>query len=229
MAPVARQERVSISRRVQRAFTNAENPRSFSARARSQRFGELVHRFPDLAQMRVLDLGGVPGFWRRAPVRPASVTTLNLAPATAEEPWLRHIVADACDLQPALGDERFDLVVSNSLIEHVGGHHRRQQLARVIGERADAHWVQTPNRYFPLEPHWMAPGFQFLPLELRAAAVRRWPFKHRATPDRESALRAVLNIELLTRAELAYLFPESEIWRERVGGYTKSLVAVRTP
>ncbi len=36
-------------------------------------------------------------------------------------------------------------------------------------------WVQTPYRYFPIEPHWIFPGFQFLPLSARTEISRRWP------------------------------------------------------
>lgn len=41
------------------------------------------------------------------------------------------------------------------------------------------------------------------------------------------ALRSALSIELFSATEMQFLFPESEILRERVGGVTKSLVAVR--
>lgn len=198
-----------------------------SARARRGRFKELLRRFPALSDMRVLDLGGVPNFWRVAPVRPRSVTLLNLMPASADEAWLDPLVGDACDPDNVLGKDRFDLVVSNSVIEHVGGHARRQQLADVIHSRSDQHWVQTPNRYFPVEPHWLAPGFQFLPLGLRARAIQRWPLKHCSTLDREAAMRVVMGVELITTTELRFLFPESTIWKERLAGVPKSLVAIK--
>ncbi len=41
-------------------------------------------------------------------------------------------------------------------------------------------------------------------------------------------MNAVINIELLTRAEMRYLFPGSVLLGERVLGVTKSLTAVRT-
>ena len=39
-------------------------------------------------------------------------------------------------------------------------------------ELAQLHWVQTPYRYFPVEPHFLFPGFQFLPLTVRAVLMR---------------------------------------------------------
>ena len=61
----------------------------------------------------------------------------------------------------------YDVVFSNSLLEHVGGHAQRAALAREVRSLAPRHWVQTPYRYFPLEPHWLFPGMQF-PLEAQA-------------------------------------------------------------
>jgi hypothetical protein len=48
------------------------------------------------------------------------VTTENLVQAQADEPWLTHVVGDACAPE-GLSGNGFDLVVSNSPLEHVGG------------------------------------------------------------------------------------------------------------
>ncbi|MGH9119365.1 MAG: class I SAM-dependent methyltransferase [Acidimicrobiales bacterium] len=217
----------TVARRLQRLLTDDQNPRSFASRARSARWTELHRRFPALADMRVLDLGGLPQFWQAVPVRPTEVTTVNLEPAAVDEPWHRHVVDDACDPQ-SIRHERFDLVVSNSLLEHVGGFSQRQKLGDVIHAAAPRHWVQTPYRYFPVEPHWACPALQFLPVALRAAVVRRWPLGHARTTDHGASVSAVLWIDLLSLTEMRLLFPDSEIWRERALGITKSIVAVRT-
>jgi hypothetical protein len=213
--------------KARRLFTDSSNPRSLSSRARQRRWAELMRRFPSLPEMRVLDLGGTPAFWRTVPHRPAAVTTVNLMPFEVGELWIDHEVEDACKFQVG-GSLRYDLVVSNSLLEHVGGHEQRRRLAEVIHESAPVHWVQTPYRYFPIEPHWLAPGWQFLPPAGRAAVLCYWPFCHGGRPrDRASALRIVLTTELIGRAEMRLLFPHSDIWGERVAGLTKSIVAVR--
>jgi hypothetical protein len=87
--------------------------------------------------------------------------------------------------------------------------------------------VQTPYRYFPVEPHFLFPGFQFLPLKARAALVQRWPLVHTRPGDHDAAVSAALHVELLGRTELEALFPDSEIVSEKLAGLTKSLVAVR--
>lgn len=196
--------------------------RQVSGRARAARWAEFARRFPALDEMRVLDLGGVPAQW--ASRRVASVVVLNLDHHDVPDlPWIEAVRGDACD-PPPLG--RFDLVFSNSVLEHVGGHARRAAFADTVHAAAPHHWVQTPYRYFPVEPHWLLPGFQFLPVPARAVLSRRWPYGHIRSADRATALADVTSVELIGRTELAGYFPSSEIWAERFGGWVKSLVAV---
>jgi hypothetical protein len=88
-------------------------------------------------------------------------------------------------------------------------------------------WVQTPYRYFPIEPHWLFPGFQFLPLSARTEISRRWPLVHSPSSDRLDELRAAMAVELVSRMEMAFYFPDSEFRFERLAGLVKSLIAVK--
>ncbi|MFI5937446.1 class I SAM-dependent methyltransferase [Actinoplanes sp. NPDC051494] len=194
-------------------------------RFRSRRAAELVAAFPDLAAMHVLDLGGEPPFWLGFPVRPASVTILNLLPF--DEPGFETFTGDACDPPAALRSRRFDLVVSNSVIEHVGGHEPRRRFADVVHRSADRHWVQTPYRYFPVEPHWVFPGMQFLPLRARAEVTRRWPLSPGRAGNLPEAIANAASVELLSITDMRAYFPGSRLWYERFGGLIKSVTAVR--
>jgi len=200
---------------------------SLSARARQRRWAELERRFPSLDEMSVLDLGGTAAYWRSAPVRPASLTLLNLFQQQA--PWEGSHVAigDACDPPQRIRSMKFDLVVSNSVIGQVGGHAMRCRFAEAVNELGYHHWVQTPNRYFPVDPFFLFPAFPMLPFRARVAVSRHWPLGHRPADDSKSAANHVLTVEFLTKLELSHYFPDSEIWRERFLGMTKSLVAVR--
>ena len=203
------------------------NPASYSARARARRWRVLAQWFPDLAEMRVLDLGGTPKFWRMAPIHPSHVTMVNLRLAEPPpEPWMHLVVGNACRHRMSRG--AFDLVVSNSLLEHVGGADERRRLADVIHTAADRHWVQTPNRYFPIEPHWFFPWFQFLPFRAQVVITQTWPISHRRNRDAAEAARIVREVELIGPGEMRRLFPESEHWIERFFGLPKSLVAIRS-
>lgn len=198
---------------------------SLTHRCRQRRNEEFKHRFPDLLDMRVLDLGGTAISWRAADLRAHSVTLVNLDHAEdPEEPWMDLKREDAC----AGGFGKFDLVFSNSLLEHLGGHTRRQQFAEVVQESAPSWWIQTPYRYFPIEPHWVFPGFQFLPFRARRMICEHWNMGH--TPplrDKAEAAELVASIELISATEMRAYFPTSELWFERIAGLPKSLVAIR--
>lgn len=203
--------------------------RSIGGRLREERARWLAETFPDLAEMSVIDLGGRVPTWERAPVRPKHVHVVNVQPSQDDIPgWAEWDLGDACDLPAHIARRQYDLVFSNSLIEHVGGHERRERFADAVHQLSGAYWVQTPYRYFPVEPHWMAPGAQFLPVAVRAQVVRRWPLSYRRGQPREAALRTALSIELLDRAQLRYYFPDSLIRTETMLGLPKSLIACRT-
>ena len=202
---------------------------SVGQRMRSRRWDWFRAEFPDIESMSVIDLGGTAEAWLRAPVRPASVHVVNLEPESAESPapWIRAEQADACDLPGRILSGTYDLVFSNSVLEHVGGLAQRLRFAEAVHKLADRHWVQTPYRYFPIEPHWLFPGFQFLPLAARGQLSRRWPLVHTKAATRRDGLEAALWVELLSISELSYLFPTSVIRAERLLGLPKSLVAIK--
>ena len=205
-----------------------DSPDSLGGRSRARRSRWMLDTFPDLADMTVIDLGGRLGSWRDLPVRPARVHVVNLEEPDGEVPdWAVVDRADLNDLPPAIAGGRYALVYSNSVIEHVGGFALRERFAETVADLADRHWVQTPYRYFPIEPHRLFPGFQFLPLPARATVARHWPLSHSPPGDREAAVRLALDVELLTRTEMRLLFPHSEILTERVAGAPKSLIAVK--
>jgi hypothetical protein len=202
-------------------------PGSLAARMRERRWRMFEERFPDVAEMSVLDLGGTADAWRLAPARPARLVFLNIS-AAGELNGAETVIGDACDPPDRLRHERFDLVYSNSLIEHVGGHWRRQAFAEAARSLADHHWVQTPYRYFPVEPHYAGPLFQFLPLAARGRLVSRWPIGSLATvKDPTVCVDQAQGTELLSRTEMRGYFPDSTLLSERLLGLTKSLIAVR--
>ncbi len=207
-------------------FLDPDRSGSLTNRCRQQRNEEFKRRFPGLEDMRVLDLGGTAISWRVAGLRARHVAIVNLgSPEAPPEPWIEVIQGDACDG----GFGKFDLVFSNSVLEHVGGHARRQQLANVIHESAPAYWVQTPYRYFPIEPHWLFPGFQFLPFRARLEITRHWNVGHNPVlKDAEQAAALVASTELVSATEMRAYFPDGKIWFERFWGIPKSITAYKT-
>ena len=90
------------------------------------------------------------------------------------------------------------------------------------------YYVQTPNRWFPVEPHYLAPFIHFLPKSRHKGLIRNWSFWGWLNrPSVQEAEQFADGIHLLTRADMRSLFPDAVILRERTLGLTKSLIAVR--
>jgi hypothetical protein len=204
-------------------------PDSIAARYRRKRWNAMYAQFPDLERMSVIDLGGRISTWVGARTRPAHVHIVNLEPPDADVPeWTEVDHADACELPKQIASRQYDLVFSNSVLEHLGGHARRLAFADATHSLSDRHWIQTPYRYFPIEPHWLFPWFQHFPVATRTAIARRWPLVHsRTTETTGSAVDAVMSVELLSRTEMQRYFPDSRIVAERIGPMVKSIIAVR--
>ena len=58
-------------------------------------------------------------------------------------------------------DKSFDAVFSNSVIEHVGTFEDQKMMANEVIRVTNFYFIQTPNLYFPIEPHFLVPFFQF--------------------------------------------------------------------
>jgi len=182
------------------------------------------------ANTRILDVGGSADTWSSAPH--AKIVLLNMPRASGEllGPGFECVYADGCRLP--FPDRSFDIVFSNSVIEHVGPIEAQAQFAAEVARVGRAFWIQTPNRYFPVETHLWTPFVHFLPPGPRAWIVKHatvWALIQRPAEDRKRwYLDHFLNqIRLCSARDLRRLFPSADIRRERFFLLTKSLIAVR--
>jgi methyltransferase family protein len=201
-------------------------------RFRARRMRDFINRFGVTEQTRILDVGGTPVNWLLAGVRPR-VTLLNMPRGQERgERGFTFVSGDGCQLP--FRDQSFEIVFSNSVIEHVGTPDQQRRFAQEIQRVGRRYWVQTPNRRFPVEQHLLTPFVHWLPRNWQRAWVTRWTlwdWVERPSPDRrEFYIRHFLeDIRLLSAAELEAMFPDSEILREKKFGWTKSLIAVTRP
>jgi hypothetical protein len=198
-------------------------------RARISQFLELIPR--DKSNIRILDVGGLEKFWTNAwdeRFHNLSITLLNLAPEpTSGSLPIVSLAGDARDLS-CFGEKEFDFCFSNSVIEHVGTLADQHRMASEVSRVAKGYFVQTPYRYFVLEPHFHFPLWQMLPIWLRTAIHRRFDLGYmRAEKDYLTARMDVEQIRLLSLREFRGLFQDGQIRQERVGPFVKSLIAVR--
>jgi SAM-dependent methyltransferase len=204
------------------------NPRSLASRLRRRRlafFSSLLARVPD--PVTILDVGGSLPFWKHAPLPPERqirITLLNLSAVAASDPSIHSLAADACQIPAHAG--AFDVVFSNSVIEHVGGPREQRRMADEVRRVGKRYFVQTPNRYFPIEPHFVFPLYQFLPNAIQVWLLRNFDLGwiRRARSARQAG-EIISGIRLLHRAQIRDLFPGADIFEEKLLGFTKSFIA----
>ena len=173
----------------------------------------------------ILDVGGLPQTWIGTGFE-SRVTLLNLNfPRTKTEPFL-YVTGNACDMR-MFKDQSFDLVFSNSVIEHVGDFSKQKQMANEIYRVGKNYWIQTPNRHFPLEVHFLFPFFQYMPTPIRHFIAKTWPFSFSKIYNLDPIFEAD-HIWLLSASELQHLFPNGTLLKERFAGLIKSLIIYKT-
>ncbi|MBW1808604.1 MAG: methyltransferase domain-containing protein [Deltaproteobacteria bacterium] len=209
-------------------MADSSRPGSLASSLRKKRFAfftELLNRLK--RPIKILDLGGTQSFWEQVHLElldQVEIHLLNLKPVRVSRPNFQSLSGDARRLD-LIDDQTFDVVFSNSVIEHVGTLADQRCMASEIRRVAKRYFVQTPNKYFPIEPHFLFPFFQFLPLEMKIFLITHfdlgWSGK---MPNRKRALRQANSVRLLSRADLESLFPEAEIKAEKFLGLTKSFM-----
>ncbi len=213
-----------------RGLADGRRPGSAADRFRQRRFArfrQLVDTLP--RPVRILDVGGTTVFWERlgyAGDPTIQVVLLNLMEQASTFDNITSTVGDAADLS-AFGDDAFDIVVSNSVLEHLPTPALQARMAsevRRVGKRV---YLQTPSRYFPLEPHFLFPFFGILPIRVRVFLLQHFDLGwHKRVPDRAEALEDVRSIRLLTGSEMRRLFPGARFENERVLFFTKSFIVL---
>jgi ubiquinone/menaquinone biosynthesis C-methylase UbiE len=180
--------------------------------------------------VKILDVGGTPDFWITIGVPEfADITMLNLEESllSAENTkGFSYHVGDARDLS-AFADGEFDVVVSNSVIEHVGGWADIKQACKEMQRVGRSGWVQTPAASFPIEPHFVIPFIHYFSASIRAFLLYHLPRRgYENLADIGAARSAVEAINLLSKKEVSILFPDSKVVSERFLGIAKSNVAL---
>jgi hypothetical protein len=204
------------------------DPNSLASKLRMKRFAlfeSLLTQVPP--PLTILDAGGTEWFWEHTGLldrHDAKVFLLNLEPRNPQNSKVTSLVGDVRDMSQ-FEDRHFDVVFSNSVIEHVGDCSDQSQMAREVRRVGNRLFLQTPNRYFPIEPHFLFPFFQFLPIGLRATLLShsRLGWMPRAG-SRSEAIEVVKSIRLLTEAELTAMFGGARIEREMFCGMVKSYI-----
>jgi len=210
----------------------ADNRRknSLATKLRKKRFSlfkSLISALPK--PLNILDVGGTTTFWEMMDFinEPnIKITILNKSVIDVHYPTICQHVGDARKMDE-FKDNEFDVVFSNSVIEHVGDFEQQLQMANEIKRVGKTYYLQTPNYYFPIEPHFLFPFYQFIPRQIKLLLVQNlnlgW---YQKIKDRQRAVDTIDSIKLLTKSKLITLFPDANLYHEKIFGLTKSFILI---
>lgn len=218
---------------------------SFSEHARARRAEVFRRVFEITPDTRILDLGSEAGqhihdVLAGSGIRPENVFIADIDREAIEDGSRKFgftpVVIDEAGPLP-FPDRFFDIVYCSSVIEHVtlpkrdvwnvksGREFRRlsraaqRDFAREISRLGRQYYVQTPNKWFPVESHTWLPFLGWLPrrvlIPLLRLTNRIWV--KQTSPD----------WHLLDAGALSELFDGAPIIVERSGGLVKSVTAYR--
>ena len=228
---------MSVVKKLAKWFSNYNNPTSLGSRLRARRIAPFVNMVKDVyhakGKVTILDVGGTRAYWKILPAQffedyKVTITMVNLPGSTriSDEKHFHFIEGDGCDLR--FPDNSFDITHSNSVIEHVGDWKRMVAFAHEIRRVAPKYFVQTPNFWFPLEPHCWFPFFHWLPKPIRAWLVLHFSLGHwRKASSVDEGVRIVESARLLSKSMFQELFPDARIITERFLGLPKSFIAIK--
>lgn len=211
-------------------LANTEVEGSLSNKFRRKRFilfGNLIHSLPKPAK--ILDLGGTINYWEKmhfVNIQGVHITILNQHEEKIDYRNFTSIIGDARDLSVFKNGE-FDIILSNSVIEHVGDFNDQMKMANEITRVGKSYFVQTPNFYFPIEQHFYFPFFQMLPISLRIWLVMHFRLGFFSKiADKNKAGEVVSSVRLLRKNEIKILFPQANIIKEKFLSLTKSFIVI---
>ena|ERR1017187_4039176 len=180
-------------------------------------------------ETQILDVGGYPWCWPDSQVSsPVTILNLHILPGL-EDQWKDRytlVIGDATCMQ--YQDRQFDIIFSNSVIEHLGTYQQQEKFAREVRRVGRDLWIQTPAKCFFLEPHLLTPFIHWFPKQTQISLARYFTLWGWITrPSKEAAFEYVNELRLLNESEMRALFPDCEIMKEKILGLTKSYIAVR--
>ncbi|WP_317045591.1 methyltransferase domain-containing protein [Belliella buryatensis] len=152
------------------------------------------------------------------------IILLNLDASETGHPQLRAVKGDATDLSE-YEDDSFDLVFSNSVIEHLYTFENQEKMAKECMRVGKKFFIQTPNRHFPVEAHYALPFAQYLPDKLVYTILTKTKLSRLHRWRTEKAKQYLKEIRLLSKKEMLKLFPGATLFKEKFLGMNKSFVA----
>lgn len=230
---------MSITRKLAEWFENYDSKESPGAKLRAKRIAPLLQMIESIYEKKgsvsIIDLGGTKQYWgivsnQYLVEHNVTITIVNLSDNIASENQgvFKFVEGDACKLNH-FQDKSFDIAHSNSVVEHVGDWVRMIKFAEELKRVSRLYFCQTPNYWFPIEPHCLTPFFHWIPKPTRLWLVGRFQLGHWDKASSISdAVYIVESARLLNRKMFRALFSDADIVTERYFCLPKSFIAIKS-
>lgn len=209
------------------SFTNSYKQQK-ALSFRQKRFKLFLSLLVNLEKpIKILDLGGTKIFWESMnfiPDHNVEIVLLNLKKEEQISPGFISLKGSATDLS-RFNDNSFDIVFSNSVIEHLYNFENQKKMAKEVIRVGKLYFIQCPNKFFFIEPHFNLPFFQFYPFWMKKIIMKNTKIVRGRKYNTNEVVRAHNEIQLLSYSDLLTLFPNSTIFKENFLGLTKSFIA----
>jgi ubiquinone/menaquinone biosynthesis C-methylase UbiE len=203
-------------------FDISENKNSLGNHFREKRFAFFLNKMNK--PLTVLDVGGKINFWENrglAGNKNYEITIVNIEKEKSKYSNIKTSIGNAVDLSQ-FNNNTFDVVHSNSVIEHLYNFENQKKMASEIIRVGQKHIVQTPNKNFFIEPHYLLPFFQYIPDKLKYLILTKTKLSRLKKWDENFAKQYIKEIRLLSLKEMKVLFPNSKIYFEKFIWMNKS-------
>lgn len=217
------------------------NPSSLGSQFRRKRFKyveSLVrHVLTTQNECTIIDIGGTATYWKLMSaelLKRCVITISNLENVRGGDPrtnvpteglFVFHI-GDGRDLKEIATDQ-FDIAHSNSVVEHVGKFSDMESYCKELVRVGRYYYLQTPNVWFPIEPHYGAPFIHWLPSPARARLLSKWNIGfHKRYTSLDAAYNFVEFINLIDQLGVENLLPNGCIRKEKLFLLTKSIISI---
>ena len=204
---------------------------------RQKRGRYIREKYPDIAKWRICDIGGSKHFWEKIAIDDLSSVNVTIFNISEDETQTINSAGDKYDdiniiifdgKNIPAKDAEFDLLVCNSVLEHVPTE-QRVAFASELKRVAKHVFVQTPAYEFPIEPHFIMPFVHWLPKRIGFWLVHFSPWRLISRPTAKTIDSYFWGTRLLSRRELHALFPDEIIEQEKVLSMVKSYYVVSPP
>jgi predicted SAM-dependent methyltransferase len=209
------------------SIVNYKNPKSLGNRFRNNRFRQFLGFLKKMEKpLTILDIGGTENFWlnRGMSYDEVDITLINLNKIEVTTSHFKNLQGSALDLN-MFEDKEFDIVFSNSVIEHLYTGENQKKMADEIMRVGKFFFVQSPNKYFFMESHFVLPLFQFLPKSFQLFILTKTKLSRGKRRELAWAKDYLEQLKLLSRTDMKKLFPGSQISAEKILFMNKSFTA----